>query len=48
MYKEQTGLGGQDLAEQNLIKVSLDYFVQGFCLSSMTLRPSAFYGAAKP
>lgn len=27
-------------------QVSLDYFIQGFCLSSMTLRPSAFYAAA--
>ena len=32
--------------ELNLIKVSLDYYIQGFCLSSMTLRPSAFYAAA--
>ena len=36
----------QDLSELNLIKVSLDYYIQGFCLSSMTLRPSAFYAAA--
>ena len=38
--------GRQDLAERNLIKVSLDYYIQGFCLSSITLRPSAFYAAA--
>ena len=43
--KEQA-VGKQDLAERNLVKVSLDYFIQGFCLSSMTLRPSAFYAAA--
>jgi hypothetical protein len=40
------GSGEQDLSERNLIKVSLDYFIQGFCLSAMTLRPSAFYAAA--
>ena len=39
-------VGRQDLADRNLIKVSLDYYIQGFCLSSMTLRPSAFYAAA--
>ena len=39
-------VGKQDLSERNLIKVSLDYYIQGFCLSSLTLRPSAFYGAA--
>ena len=39
-------MGKQDLSERNLIKVSLDYYIQGFCLSSLTLRPSAFYGAA--
>lgn len=39
-------LARQELAERNLIKVSLDYFIQGFCLSAMTLRPSAFYAAA--
>ena len=39
-------LGAQDLAEQNLIKVSLDFFIQGFCVAAMTLRPSAFYHAA--
>ena len=38
--------GNQDLSERNLIKVSLDYYIQGFCLSSLTLRPSAFYAAA--
>lgn len=38
--------GEQDLSERNLIKVSLDYYIQGFCLSSLTLRPSAFYRAA--
>ena len=27
-------------------QVSLDYYIQGFCLSSLTLRPSAFYAAA--
>eukprot|EP00965_Chrysotila_dentata_P211012 6186234-Pleurochrysis_carterae.AAC.2 len=27
-------------------QVSLDYFIQGFCLSAICLRPSAFYGAA--
>lgn len=26
--------------------MSLDYYIQGFCLSSLTLRPSAFYAAA--
>lgn len=45
MYRTQQ-VGAQDLAERNLIKVSLDYYIQGFCLTSMTLRPSAFYGAA--
>tara|TARA_B100000513_G_scaffold195678_1_gene126957 strand:+ start:280 stop:1992 length:1713 start_codon:yes stop_codon:yes gene_type:complete len=39
-------LGRQELVEKNLLKVSLDYFIQGFCLSSLTLRPSAFYAAA--
>ena len=51
-YRDKKGpqrgveLGRQDLAERNLIKVSLDYYLQGFCLASLTLRPSAFYGAA--
>ena len=27
-------------------QVSLDYYIQGFCLSMLTLRPSAFYNAA--
>lgn len=26
--------------------MSLDYYIQGFCLSALTLRPSAFYNAA--
>jgi len=38
--------GKQDLARRNLLKVSLDYFIQGFCLSSLTLRGSAFYNSA--
>jgi len=38
--------GRQDLAERNLIKVSLDYYLQGFCVAALTLRPSAFYNAA--
>ena len=29
MYREQGGVGGQDLAELNLVKVSLDFFIQG-------------------
>jgi len=44
--KLRQAIGKQDLSERNLIKVSLDYYIQGFCLSSLTLRPSAFYGAA--
>ncbi|KAL1510577.1 hypothetical protein AB1Y20_006878 [Prymnesium parvum] len=44
--KEQ-GIGKQELTERNLIKVSLDYYIQGFCLASLTLRPSAFYNAAR-
>lgn len=40
------GVAAQDLADRNLLKVSLDFYIQGFCLSSLTLRPSAFYGAA--
>lgn len=38
--------GKQDLDERNLIKVSLDYYLQGFCASSLVLRSSAFYSAA--
>lgn len=38
--------GKQDLNERNLIKVSLDYYLQGFCASSLVLRSSAFYSAA--
>ena len=37
MYRTQQ-VGAQDLAERNLVKVSLDYYIQGFCLTSMTLR----------
>jgi len=39
MYRTQQ-VGAQDLAERNLVKVSLDYYIQGFCLTSMTLRRS--------
>ena len=38
--------GKQDLQERNLIKVSLDYYLQGFCVTSLVLRSSAFYAAA--
>ena len=29
-----------------MLQVSLDYYIQGFCRSALTLRPSAFYNAA--
>ena len=45
LYKGQV-TGQQDLVERNKLKVSLDFFIQGFCLTSLTLRPSAFYGTA--
>lgn len=44
-YKGQV-TGKQDLQERNLIKVSLDYYLQGFCVTSLVLRSSAFYAAA--
>lgn len=47
--KELSGMqlvARQDLAERNLVKVSLDYYIQGFCLAALTMRPSAFYNAA--
>ena len=36
----------RDLAALSPQQVSLDYFIQGFCLSSLTLRGSAFYNSA--